>query len=260
MQEPGMREVTPPTEPLEQSPKYKDLLVNATFDPNRAIDERTTSVNLGSLEETRNELLRDSKGDPQRQEHGKVCYVLPDGKVIIETKTHVGEHLAVVTPIDVRLTPDQSPTAIILGEHNQFIPKRERGQRFVGAVIHTHPADILPSPEDLAPLLLADAVPMAYTSVFVITPDRTIIVFRGKSTPQLTPEEVESKKGLWSRQVTERMEHVITPAMNVAEGFDAAVRMNRAMTRQILAKYDLRTFSCSNKESTLQLTPPQSIL
>src|SRR5205814_1882957 len=87
------QESSPDAETRETPPLYRDLLVQATFGPNRAIGDNIQSIELGIFKGIGDELLRESMNDPEKREFSKICYVTPDKKVIVSNKSTRHGHL-----------------------------------------------------------------------------------------------------------------------------------------------------------------------
>lgn len=111
-----------------------DLFRTATFAPNRAISDETTGIRLGAFEAEAHDLLKIASSENHATEKGRYVIVLPNGRVVIqredvtETNTH-----SLTARLKVRFHPLP-----------HLVSKRERQNRFLGTIMHTHPIDVCP--------------------------------------------------------------------------------------------------------------------
>ncbi|MGA2911860.1 MAG: hypothetical protein ABSE17_04505 [Candidatus Levyibacteriota bacterium] len=233
-------------EQISPVPLYRDLLLRATLrDPNRAIGNDVTAVDFsGPFAETADKLNLLTQSDLEKREHGTVVYVIPSGKVLIRNEITQGDETFVSIYTEVK--PNVA---------RFFLPKAHKQDRFVGALIHSHPFDAPPSPLDLSNLLSSNKNALAHTSAFIVTPVRKILVFRGAQTPQFSQKEVEAKMNLWKKQIDERVARLRTPAMSDLEVLDMEARAQQTMVRQIIKKYGLRYFVCPVGQTIARLAP-----
>src|SRR3990167_1019698 len=247
MAEPRSGDIPITQEHLDSPPLYRDLLIQVAQDSNRAIDESIHEIELGVFSEIGDDLQRLSQQDPNREEFFRPAFITPAGKLIVKTNAVAsgiwgGDHVEAL---------DISPEDISL--------YGEDARNIIACLPHSHPVDTPPSGRDLFQLLIQSNFKMAQPSAFVSTPRRKIIVFRGPNTPQLSQDGALQKLDSWKNQVNERHGKLTTPGMNAAELVELRFRLETAMARQIVAKYDLRAFSAPNGAAIARVITPDQL-
>ncbi len=163
---------------VRPSVTFKDALLQTTFAPGRALKNGVEEIELGIFGDEARNLMQTTSEDPQKREFGKTIFVTNDGRVLLQNKAIVGDEEGVTHTVKI--------------EHikNPYLPRYLRQEKFIGALLHSHPVDSLPSVPDLSSVLLGDDELAASTAVFVVTPVKQIVVFRGESTPHWTSDKV----------------------------------------------------------------------
>lgn len=238
-----MTDVKPPEQEIRPTPSLKEVLMQSTFAPGRAIPDSLRAIELGIFADEGRELIRQTLDDPQRREFGKLVTVKSDTRKMRIYKTEVGTEGHVEHEQQIAYHPDLDPT---LPRHQRIIEMWVTG-------MHSHPVDVSPSSGDLTSIFLGDFDPRAETAVFVVTPSRFILVFRGNNAPHLTFEEATTKRDMWEKSMQERMKQFTNPSMPPAEQVVLNERERTQLLRQISTKYDLKIFSGDLNGGIVQL-------
>lgn len=157
----------------------KDVLLETTFSPGRILREEIDQIELGVFGDESKLLVEDMLGDSRQRERGKIVFITSDRKVLLQNQPTVGEEGEVVNFGKIEVRKDDN------------LPRVLRQNKFVGAAIHTHPLDGPPSITDMLSLLESDEIPSATSALFVATPSRNILVFRGDTTPQYSHDKID---------------------------------------------------------------------
>lgn len=180
-------------EALQPVISFQQAIRDASFRPGR-VYEGPDVIDLGPNQPQIEELIDYTNSHPYRHEAGRVYYVERDGKVMTGLRFFTGS----VFKIGFKFN---------LGENGDFAyypyaPKLVRQQRLIGSLVHTHSGDsVYTLPMDLELILLSDDVSKAAASIFLITPRRQILTFRGRKTPQLSMQYLDSQKKVGNLQV-----------------------------------------------------------
>lgn len=142
-------------------------------------------VDLGSRNGGIESLNDYTQNHPDKHEAGKLFLVRSMlAGILTESDLIPGGKDEFNLPADLEIRVD--PAALTL-------PRKERQNKFLGSVWHSHPEPIPyhMSPHDFYQILLGDNIPEAVTSQGLITPNRKFLVFRGPNSPHMTREEAE---------------------------------------------------------------------
>lgn len=180
--------------------------------------------------------------DPKRREFGKLVYVTSDKKVLLQNRPEIGDEISV-----------NSTAKIHTKNGNITLPWFLRQDKLIGTQIHSHPNKIPTSSYDLFHLLTGDFDMFAFAAVFVVTPQKNIVIFRGEGAPQFTHDQANEKITLWERQMTERVERFATSDTPRSENIEINSKARWALLRQIAQKYKLRVFSGDAKSTKVSL-------
>lgn len=170
-------------------PRLSEVLIAATFAPNRNIDESIKKIDLGSLVYEA-QLLRDkTANDPKHRESSKLILITNDIKisgrqneVVIEREPRLGDLLRAPWSLNILAVED-------VQQRNGLL-KKQRQDKFIATSLHAHDSESPPSPTDLINILKDDIEdPSANTCCFVAGPDLNHVVFRSLQTPQFSKNE-----------------------------------------------------------------------
>lgn len=164
---------------MRPSISFKDALRQATFAPGRVLKGDVKEIELGIFGNEARSLSEETAKDPARREFGKIVYVTADGRVLLQNKPTAGDEESITHSLK------------IAHKGSSLLPRHLRQDRFIGTLLHSHPVDSMPSIPDLSLILLGDDELEAETAVFVTTPKRNMVVFRGDNTRHLSTEEVD---------------------------------------------------------------------
>lgn len=182
---------------VSRTPRLSEVLLKATFAPNRNIDPSIRKIDLGSLAYEA-QILRDiTAKDPRRREVGKFILIKNDNfplmykpKVIIEHEARFGKDGSISSKFEYRTIND-------IWIRSKLI-KQQRQDLFIAATLHTHPRGMPPSSEDIGRILLNDIENAhAYTCVFVATPELNYLVFRSSRAYSLSLSDVSVLEAQW---------------------------------------------------------------
>lgn len=175
--EPGGGEI-PAIEPIDVS----GAISEATFIPGRVFPD-APSISVGRFAAPKRELIDRTMQGPDYGERARVIFSDQSGALTF------GE---VVEGEEMFLEYD--PDFFVTSSDPQ-VPRRKRQGRFNAMAMHSHNEESIPSPSDLVVILVRDEEPDAATSICVVTPESTYMIFRGKNTPQMTAAEAEGFAG-----------------------------------------------------------------
>lgn len=216
----------------------KELLIEATFAPNRALRKGVYRIDLGELGKEAERLYDKAESGP-KIEYCSPALVTADRKLLLHKEGISGTNEQVRIQLQVQIRKNAG-----------LLPKYLRQNRFIGALIHNHPEfELGPSPTDMQSLFLEDTYKEAQTAVFVATPNTKIILFRGDLTPQWTKEFATEKERLWYRLTRERLSQFNSPYTLFVENADLQRRVRNALLRKIASTYDLQVFMCPLREN-----------
>lgn len=211
----------------------RNILVDSTFKPGRAIAPEIDGIDLGVFWEEARVLANECFMDLENNNVGKLVYVTGAKKVLVPNSFFKGV--------------GRGPLGIFASV--SAIPKHEAerqqiNSRYIGMVFHTQSNSDLPfTPTGLYLLTNNDSVDFASTAVFVVGKTQNMLLFRGSDAPQWTEEEANQKRKLWEFQLGERVKQFIKPEMSHDEVFDMVIKAQWALMKQICAKYDLSFFA-----------------
>lgn len=217
-------------------PLLRDLLVETTFKPGRAISPEIDELDIGVFSEEARQLANECFLNPDSSNYGKIVYVTGSKKVRVP-RTASGEISDGVLPL--------------LGKASKIpreIAKRDLlNEPYIAMLIHTNNnIDFAFSATGLAALLGEDSLPFSTSALFVAGQTQNMLVFRGESAPQLSLEDIEKKTRLWLWQLRERVHRFAKPGMDREEVNGIAGTAGKTLLRQICQKYDLSFFAGSS--------------
>lgn len=214
-------------------PLLRDILAEVTFAPGRTISSSIDGLDLGVFHEEARVLANECFTDPDEGNFGKFVFVTGAKKVLLPRGTYRGNR-----------------QEIQIGGLVSMIPKKIAEEQksnyyhYLGMIIHTswntdRPISIV----CLRMLLNEDTFMGALPAIFIVGKTQNMLIFRGQDTPQWTDREAEKKGSLWIWQLQERLRNFIKPAMSLEESEEIVTRAQKALLRQICAKYDLAYFA-----------------
>lgn len=221
--------------------EFKRAVAQATFASNRALSSNIDGIELGVFGQLSQELIDGTLRDAQRRENFYTVLVTPDQRVLVNREAQQGDTLVSRARINFKVA-----------DIHLFGDKRLRQNQFIGAGLHSHPYDLPPSPADLLGFMYSDLELDATTAVFVVTPERRIVMFRGERSPQLTTEEAARKVGLWNNNLQERIDTFGRDSMPEPERLDLNKKAQDAQINQIARTYDLSIFRGTLSKSILR--------
>lgn len=161
-------------EGMEETPSLLgEVLVTATFAPNRAINSAIRRISFGPLNDEADALLGQTESDPLHREVAKPIMVTSVGRLIVPRRVFVGEWGRVIVGIPLFNVKDVPAGT----------PKIDRQNAFVATTMHSHSADVGPSGTDIIPVLYGEDDAWAHTAAITISDSTKDIIFRGKNTP-----------------------------------------------------------------------------
>lgn len=217
----------------------KELLIEATFAPNRALRCGVEAIDLGVLGKEAERIF-----DKSIAEHnGKKEYLLP---VIVTPTKKLFLRKEEISGADMHVS---GIFEIKMNINYYDVPKQRRQSYFIAANIHNHPVPMPPSPRDFMPLFIEDINPGGNTATFISSVLEKIIVFRGEKTPEWTWAFAEQRISAWDAMIRSRVEKFLAPGMPYVQMDDLNRRVQMAWLRDVVAKYDLQAFSCPLREN-----------
>lgn len=238
-----MVDANSPEQEIRPAPSLKEVFLQTTFAPGRAIADSIRAIELGIFADEGRELIRKTLEDPQHREFGKVVTIDSNTRKMRIYKTETGTENSVNSSIKLDYFDKMDP----------MLPRHQRIPEMKVTGMHSHPDVIPPSSEDLTRILLGDFDEKSETAVFVVTTSRIYLIFRGNKTPHFTFKDVTVKKNLWEKVIEERVKQFRTPQMSVDEQYILNERARTQLLRQISTKYDLKIFSGDLSKGTVQL-------
>lgn len=198
MKSPEHREVEPQVYSLRKA------FLDATFAPNRNIDPSIRKIDLGTFADEANNLRNITASDPKQREVAKRILTKNDKfplmgqpNVVIEREPRIGDE-SNIFPSLFELEGIGDP------EKRRFLLKSQRQDKFIAAMLHTHPNEMPPSQGDISHILLDDIEYVyANTCTFVATPQLNYLVFRGKQTPSLKEKDISVALQTWRGKIQE---------------------------------------------------------
>ncbi|MFA5933139.1 MAG: hypothetical protein WCV81_02620 [Microgenomates group bacterium] len=215
----------------------KELLIKATFAPNRALRPGVEVIDLGILGEEA-ERLHDLSATGTKIEYMLPAIITSDRKIKLRKEDIHGSGKSVAYLMKIRLERNYTR-----------LPKEKRQEYFLAVGIHNHPVPTPPSPCDLGGLFLSDENPIASTAVFTSSEAEKIVLFRGENTPGWTRDFIDQKVISWDKMIEERAFASLRPNMLMREQTQTNRRVQMAWLRDVVAKYDLQAFSCPIREN-----------
>jgi hypothetical protein len=217
----------------------KELLIEATFAPNRAIKPGVTRIDLGVIGDEARRLYEN--GIVDGNEHTLPSFVTSDRRLLLANQEIVGDSNSAITKVAIRRLA------------NFTGPKQQRQDRFVASLIHNHPSDLPPSTEDLRRIFLSDHETFGATAVFVANSDTKTVIFRGPNTPQYSDQESQDKVVGWDKLIESVALKNWDPVMSIEE-IEALDKAAQTIFLQQLALIaDLRIFNCPLEENVASL-------
>lgn len=163
-----MSDTSPTEQELRPVPSFKEVLLKSAFLKGRAISDSVSEIDLAIFGNEGRNLVSQMNKDPKRREFGKLVYITKDQKVLLQEQSTVGNETNVTHSFKTTILSD-----------NTALPWFMRQDRICGTVLHSHPENIPPSSEDLLDLLVGDFDYSASLAVFVSSPKRNFVIFRG---------------------------------------------------------------------------------
>lgn len=189
-----------------RAPSFEEMLTKVTFTPNRSIDPTIQKIDLGSCADFAQELRDKTKVDPKHQEKVRVVEIINDKfPKIGEPRLAVGEILSAKIISSTRHELNTSTRIIQVdeAESRRNLLKMQRQNKFIATALHTHPAESTPSSKDIFNILTDDIEDTgAHTCVFVATPEKNSLIFRGPLTPSLSKRDMPEFEKEWERKKT----------------------------------------------------------
>lgn len=226
-----MVNVSPVEQELKQTSSFKEVLLQSAFSPGRAIADSVRDIDLGIFAEESEGMRHQTLHDLQRREFGKLVVVTNNRMVLLHSKLTSGDEKSVRQVLEINIfNPDI------------LLPWFQRQDRIIGADIHSHPIELPPGSDDLAPILIGDFDKSAQAAIFIVTPARNIVIFRGAGAPQFTRAQINEKIQMWEKLMKERVEQFREPNMPVGEQLILNDKARNALLRSIAQKYHLKIF------------------
>jgi len=222
----------------------KELLIEATFAPNRALRPEVKTIDLGVLGQEAEKLYDRGEQEFEEIEFGQMAIVTSDRRLLLLKEDIVGERRQVHMKLGFKIT---------VLEVSDTFPKRFRQNRFMAVAIHNHPLEMPPSTFDLNNLFLSDKSPLAHTAVLVASPTKKTLIFRGLDTPQWSEEEIELNRLMWDLDSQTRFEQFYTDNMTVIETTALSSRVQNIVLNHIALEHDLRVFICPLRQNIASL-------
>lgn len=221
----------------------KELLIEATFAPNRAVRAGVTRIDLGIIGSEAGRLYE--KGIVDGNEHILPSFVTSEGRLLLANQETVGDFDSVTASIAIRRR-----AASFAG------PKQQRQDRFVAALIHNHPSHLPASTEDIRRIFLSDEETFGATAVFVANSDTKTVIFRGPNTPQYSDKESQDKVDEWDKLIEQVALKNWDPSMGMEEIKAIEKAAQTIFLQQLALIADLRIFNCPLRENIASLHVP----
>ena len=227
-------------------PLLRDILAESTFKPGRLIPCNVNSLNLGVFQEEARQLANNCFLDVDNKDLGKLVYVTGKKKVLVPLcffQGHARGELAML--------------GITSQVSKEIAEKEKLNEPYLAMTIHSQGnTDLSFSATDLYLLMLNDSNPGASVASFAVGRTKNMLFFRGQNTPQLDSGEADKKARLWLWQLEERIGQFIKPGMSREERLSIIDKAERALLRQICAKYDLQFFSGDTNDAIVTKQTP----
>lgn len=217
----------------------KELLINATFAPNRALRPGVTRIDLGVIGSEAARLYE--KGTVDRNEHTLPSFVTSDKRLLLANQETIGDFNSATTTVAIRRIA------------NFTGPKQQRQDRFIASLIHNHPSDLPPSTEDLRRIFLSDEETFGATAVFVANSDTKTVVFRGPNTPQYSDKESQDKVIEWDKLIEKVALNNWDPSMSLEQIKVLEKAAQMIFFQQLAIVADLRIFNSPVTENIASL-------
>lgn len=182
-------------------PLVSEVILNATIAPNRNIDNSIKKIDIGDLVYEA-QLLKDfgtSGFNPMEIDKPiliKNSIFEKNEKAVIKCKPRLDVSGGSLE-IEMHIVAD--------AEQRRTLPREQRQDGFVAAILHARPVEIPPLPTDITHILLDDIECVyAGTSVIVSGPQFNHVIFRGPDTPSLNQNEASDFEKKWDGIIKER--------------------------------------------------------
>lgn len=220
----------------------KEILIEATFAPNRAIRKDVLSIDLGALGIEAERLY--NKGKIDGKEHVNPTLVTSDRRLLLAIKDTDGDSEGGLVTLAIRR----------FGPLDW--PKDLRQDRFVGVLIHNHTDRLPTSTTDLRRLFLANSEIFAATATFVANTDTKTVIFRGPKTPEYSDKESKEKVKEWDLAI----ERIMLARIISGVTFGSILDLNRIAQLDFIRTFsrsnDLRIFTCPLRENIASIQNP----
>lgn len=227
-----MAEIKKTEQEPKSTPSLEKVLLQCAFAEGRAISDDVREIDLGIFAQESNELRLETLMDPKRKEYGKLAYVTSDRRVLLQDKPTVGGEEVVYMDIQINIT-----------NKNTALPWFSKQDRMLGVGLHSHSMEYPPSSADMFFLLFGDLERFACVGVFIATPQRNILIFRGEGAPQYNFEQAKEKIVSWEKLLNERINKIGSLYVLLSGIVDIKREARETLLRQIAKKYNLRIFS-----------------
>ncbi len=225
-------------ETIQPLPTLKEVLIKSTLSPNVSLPGDIPKINLGVLGQEADNLLDRSLRDPQGLERGRMIYITPDGKLLLQSEDSVG----------VKDESGQKTRANIHAKRNPLwmsLPRHMQQDRFFGGVIHSHGVhDLPPSPRDFTPLFSSVSSIGIAPMLFVITPEIKSVYFRSPNTPQWDDATLQKNIQSWEEKLMNQIRGKIRPGMSYHQQVGINALETHQFIRSLQDRYQVKLFSC----------------
>lgn len=214
------------------NPLLRDILLETTFKPGRAISAGVDRIDLGVFSEEARALANECFLEPDNSNFGKLIYVTGSKKVLVPKVTFGAVNRR---PLGMMGTVSAVP--------KELAEKEALDERYLAMVIHTSSNhDTTFSATGVALLIEPDSLAFGTSCLFIAGKTQNMLIFRGQNTPQLFKEDIEKKAKLWMWSLSERVGQFVKPGMSEEEAYAVLYAAQNALLKQVCQKYDLPFF------------------
>lgn len=219
----------------------KDVLIAASFSPNRSIDLSIQSLDLGIFGEEANKVLQLSFDDPNHFEWFTRVYVSThERKVLLDKKpfralTHKPQS---VSPSITFKTPFGA-----LGSRSPI-----NQDKYFATIIHSYPEATPTSSFDLGGILINSNYPEALTCAFSSSSVEKMLIFRGKNSPNFSRDQVDSLVQGWETEFQIQFVEKNSAEMSPLDKWLLERKLQWDLLIRLAQKYDLIIFRCANRD------------
>ena len=228
-----MNEPNPETHENPSHIRLETLLITLTFSTGKAIPDTVRSIDLGEIGLTAEEMLDRSLADPQGRERIRTVEVDYVRRLSIDSEDTIGTRtLAQPRPFRYQLLSTGQP------------------DRHYAMEFHTHGPNNLPfSPDDVIGLFRPRNDIISPVSVLAITPERKMLGFRGKETPEWDQEKRKRMNEKWTREILDQIQRKTKPGMTRDQLDGIAGVVEHRFLRFLREHFDIQLFSCPAEEN-----------